>query len=378
MQITQVVPHVGNEASGPTYSVVRLAQSLAQLREDVLMLSLQDGQLSDSKHFQHRVYPKSKFPAGLWRSPALSRALSDVAPYMDIIHSHGLWVMPNVYPGHAVRRTNTPLIVSPRGTLSVWALNRSRWKKRVFWAVMQRSAIDKATCFHATAESEYDDIRRLGFEQPVCVIPNGVDIPEISPVTVGPKGFRKLLFLGRVHPVKGVDILLRAWSEIACRFPAWELEIVGPDNAGYLAEMRQLARDIRLPRVTFRGPLFGMEKMRAFQDADIYVLPTRTENFGMTVAEALATGTPAIVTRGAPWAGIENHGAGWWIDIGVAPLVACLEDAMECSPEQLVEMGGSGRQWMQDEFSWDHIANKMLATYRWICNGGEAPEWVRC
>jgi glycosyltransferase involved in cell wall biosynthesis len=297
---------------------------------------------------------------------------------MDIMHSHGLWVMPNVYPGQAARSANTPLIVSPRGTLSAWALDRGRWKKRVFWRLMQRSAIDNAVCFHATAESEFDDIRRNGFTQPVCVVPNGIDIPDLFPADAGTNRVRKLLFLGRIHPGKGLDILLHAWGEVQRRFSAWELEIVGPDNDGYLAEMRQMASDLRLPRVYFRGPLFGAGKTRAFQDADIFVLPTRTENFGMTVAEALASGTPAIVSRGAPWGGLENHGAGWWIDIGVDPLIACLEQAMEYSPERLMTMGMSGRQWMQEEFSWDRVATMMLGTYRWIRNGGEVPEWVRC
>ena len=249
--------------------------------------------------------------------------------------------------------------------------------KRIFWFALQRPAIKHATCFHATAESEFEDIRRVGFHQPVCIIPNGVDIPGLSAQVSGSKTMRRLLFLGRVHPTKGVDLLLRAWSVVASRFADWQLEIVGPDNVGYLSAMQQLASDLKLPRVSFRGPLFGEDKVRAYQEADIFVLPTHSENFGLTVAEALASGTPAIVSRGAPWTGLEQHGAGWWIDIGVDPLVACLEQALVCSTEQLTAMGNSGRQWMQDEYSWDHIARMTLITYQWILDGGKPPEWVK-
>lgn len=160
------------------------------------------------------------------------------------------------------------------------------------------------------------------------------------------------------------------------RFPDWELRIVGPDNGGYLAEMQALAARLRLERVMFAGTLYGEEKLRAYREASLFVLPTHSENFGMTVAEALAAGTPAIVTKGAPWGGLEQQGAGWWIDIGVDPLVACLEDALSRSPQSLAEMGQNGRGWMEAEFSWAQVGQRMAETYRWILNGGNKPEWV--
>ena len=111
---------------------------------------------------------------------------------------------------------------------------------------------------------------------------------------------RQLFFLGRIHPIKGINNLLRAWQVVEHRFPDWDLLIVGPDNAGYMDEMQALAAHLRLERVAFGGPLYGEEKLRAYQAASLFVLPTHSENFGMTVAEALAAGTPAIVTQGAP------------------------------------------------------------------------------
>jgi glycosyltransferase involved in cell wall biosynthesis len=186
-----------------------------------------------------------------------------------------------------------------------------------------------------------------------------------------------LLFLGRIHPVKGVDILLRAWHAVEHRFCDWELHIAGPDNGDYLTAMQALATQLRLERVIFLGPLFGEEKLRAYRAASLFVLPTHSENFGMTVAEALAAGTPVVVTKGAPWRGLEDQCAGWWIDIGVDPLAACLEQALAMPAKHLAEMGRNGREWMLRDYSWERIGAQFLATYGWLLDGGEPPAWVR-
>jgi glycosyltransferase involved in cell wall biosynthesis len=169
---------------------------------------------------------------------------------------------------------------------------------------------------------------------------------------------------------------LPAWKVVQNKFPEWELRIVGPDNRGHMDEMKVLANSLGLQRVVFTGPLIGSEKKGAYADADLFVLPTYSENFGMTVAEALAAGTPAIVTKGAPWIGLGETNAGWWIDTGIDPLVTCLEHALSQPRTSLDTMGLNGRRWMEGDFSWDNIAAKMKATYDWISNGGSKPECV--
>ena len=378
LRIVHTIPSISEEASGGTYAVLRLNESLVNLGLDITLAALDWASMPSPPGFL-KAFPLGWGPRRLGRSPAIYRWLSDQVQSgtVDLLHNHSLWMMPNVYPGQIARRCGIPLVVSPHGTLSQWAMQSGSSVKRLFWPLLQRPALIGTTCFHATAESEYEDIRRLGFRQPVAVIPNGIDIPDLLPSV--PRACRTLLFLGRIHQKKGLDMLLPAWKTVQDRFPDWMLRIVGPDNQGYLVKMQQLASDLYLKRVEFAGVLYGDQKTHAYRDADLFVLPTYSENFGLAVAEALAAGTPAIVTKGAPWSGLSTHQAGWWIDIGIDPLVACLEQALGYPPDKLKEMGQHGRDWMQAEFSWATIGRQMAETYHWLQFGQKVkskPDWI--
>lgn len=381
MRVIHVVPAITEEASGPSYSVVRLCQSLIEAGEDLTLAALDWSPLPSMPAFM-KVFPLGVGPRRLGRSPGMSRWLmgETTAGRVNVVHSHGMWQMNAVYPGWVAKGRNTKLVVSPRGAFSTWAMNYGSQFKRIFWPLLQRPALVQASCFHATAESEYEDIRRLGFKQPVAIIPNGIDVPEFTQKK--PRDFRTLLFLGRIHPKKGVDVLLRAWAGVMDRFPDWQLLVVGTDTGygeqgGYFERMEALAEKLKLKRTKFVGPLYGEAKWSAYREADLFVLPTHSENFGITVAEALAAGTPAIVTKGAPWQGLQTYGSGWWIDMGVDALVACLEEAMGKSREELARYGINGREWMICGFSWHSLGKKMDQTYRWLIDGGEHPSWVR-
>jgi glycosyltransferase involved in cell wall biosynthesis len=141
--------------------------------------------------------------------------------------------------------------------------------------------------------------------------------------------------------------------------------------------VRALVTSLKLDRLVFSGPLHGANKLDAYRAADLFVLPTHSENFAMTVAEALAAGTPAVVTVAAPWSRLTSEGAGWSIEIGVDPLVACLEEALSSSPGQLAQMGLAGRRWMTKEFPWRRIGEQHAATYAWLLEGGDKPPWIR-
>ncbi|HEY9278150.1 MAG TPA: glycosyltransferase [Methylotenera sp.] len=376
MRVIHVIPAITEEAAGPSYSVPRLCESLIDRGVELELVALSSENATTNLPYL-KTFPLGLGPKRLGISPKMKSWLKNEvgSGHADIIHNHSLWMMPNVYPMSAVRGSKCPLVVSPRGTLSKYALNRSALQKRIFWYLLQASVLREAKCLHATAESEYEDIRRLGFKQPVCILPNGIDVPPLVEKVNGSR--KQLLFLGRIHPIKGIDNLLHAWQAVEHKFPEWDLHIAGPDNGGYLAEMQSLVKQLQLTRVIFVGPLFGADKLRAYREANLYVLPSHSENFGMTVAESLAAGTPAIVTKGAPWSGLEEENAGWWVDIGVEPLVSSLEKALVMTPNQLESMGHLGREWMLRDFSWVSVGEQFKVTYQWLLDGGKAPPWVR-
>ncbi len=374
--ICHVVPSISEEASGPSYSVRRLCRELNQENCSTILATLNWSYLKDPPYFL-KTFDMGAGPRRLGRSPTMHQWLDNEArnKKISLLHAHSLFMMPNIYPSWVARNHNVPLVISPRGAMSQWALTHGSIAKRLFWPLLQRPACSAAHCFHVTSFDEYKDVRRLGFRQPVAIIPNGIDIPATA-AAASSDSRRTLLFLGRIHPKKGIDILLHAWHAIQNTFPEWELKIVGPDDGLHLAELKAMAQLMTLERVSFYAPLFGDEKLAAYRDADLFVLPTHSENFGMTVAEALAAGTPAIVTRGAPWAGLETRGAGWWIEIGIDPLVEVLQQAMSETAASLKKRGERGREWMREDFSWSEIARRMALTYDWLINRGNRPEWI--
>lgn len=382
MKVVHVIPAISEEASGPSYSVVRLCESLIAQGHEVTLAALDWAPMASPPPFL-KTFPLGMGPRRLGRSLAMYRWLAGQVQStgVDILHNHGMWQMSAVYPGWAARKGNINLVISPRGSFSKWAIGYGSKLKKVFWPMLQRPSLDYATCFHATSESEYEDIRRMGFRQPICVIPNGIDIP--LPKQINLIETRTLLFLARIHPVKGLDMLLHAWRAVQDRFPEWQMVVVGSDDgyngpSGYLDDMRRLAIELNLERIEFVGELCGPAKLRAYQHAEIFVLPTYSENFAITVAESLAAGTAAIVSRGAPWSGLETTRSGWWIEIGIDPLVVCLEEALARPQDELFEMGVRGREWMTAEFSWTHVARQITGTYEWLSgNVTQAPDWVR-
>lgn len=373
MKLVHMVPHIDQEAAGPSYSVPRLCESLAARDHDVELSCLAArGEIPGVRLDMHPQWPVlDRFAISHSHALALFRKAGQV----DIVHNHSLWSMVNVAAGWVVPDQKAKLVTSPRGTLSPWALSRTKLLKHVLWP-LQKRALTRADLLHATSEVEYQEIRAQGFTAPVAIIPNGIDLPVMpSRKPVLPQ--RTLLFLSRIHPTKCVDRLLQTWQQLQQQHPDWQLMIAGHGAPDYEKELKQLAQSLNLQRVTFSGPLYGEDKSAAYFGSELFVLPSHSENFGMVVAEALAHGCPAVVSKGAPWAGLESKGCGWWVEHDVDALTKALDVAMQQSPEQLVSMGAKGREWMQRDYSWESVAQKMEAAYDWLLNGSKRPEWVR-
>ena len=384
MKAIVVVPRISAESSGPSYSVPGLCRGLKAARCDV-SLHFAGDRPNHKFDYAATAYPIVNWPnKRLCRAPSMLSALQEECQNADIIHNNSLWLYPNVYPAWAKRGTLCKLVTAPRGTLAKWSLEHHSLQKRLFGWYAQRKAMAATDMWHATCEKEYQEIREAGYLQPVAIVPVGMDLPEIAVYKEEKrrrnaserKERRKVVFFGRLHKVKGVDNLVMAWGRIAERHRDWELVIAGPDG-GIKGELQGLIDNGRIPRASFAGEINGTEKYAFLSSADLFVLPSHTENFAVTVAESLACGTPVIVSKGAPWSGVTVNGCGMWIDANIETLAAALEEMMGLDAAKRDEMGLRGREWMRRDFGWDSVGMNMKLSYEWLLNGGEPPEWVR-
>lgn len=369
-----ILPNTPKEASGYTASVYGLCEAMEKIGLTTKLATFDPLE----EQFKKRFVESFKLSFGvkdLGESIGMRRWLSRQvkSENWDLIHVHSLWRMACLYPSKYAINLPIKFIVSPRGTLSPQALKYSPLSKKIFSHLLQTPAFSTVSGFHATSFQEYCDIRNYGFRQPVAIIPNGISVPLTNKEH---KKCNQILFVGRIHPIKGIENLLKAWSMIQHFYLDWKLVIAGPGEDRYIAELKNLAKKLKLKRYKFSGPAYGANKKNLYLESQITVLPTLSENFGMVVAESLSAGTPVIVTKGAPWKKIISEDAGWWIDVGAEPLAEALNHALNLSKFELSSKGKNGQDWMSREFSWEAVANDMKSFYGWLINKVEKPEFV--
>jgi glycosyltransferase involved in cell wall biosynthesis len=374
VKVLHTVSSLEHRASGVTYCVEALVSAQSRQGVDATVFSLAQAGEKSVGGATYKAFRPDFADIPILRSFGYSRAMAQAAARAgpEIIHTHGLWLYPNV-----LRTREARFIITPHGMLTPVALSFSPLKKALANALFQTRALAAATMLHATAESEYDDIRRLGLKQPVAVIPNGIDIPAMTLIgdAAQPKK-KEVLSLGRIHPKKGLDTLIQAWASIADVFPGWRLRIIGPDENGHARELEATVQRLNLHSVSIEPPVFGPRKTSLMSQAQLFVLPSRSENFAMTVAESLAVGVPVIATKGAPWAGLETHACGWWVDHGHEALAVAIKTALSLSEGERAAMGARGRAWMASDFGWDSIAERMTRAYQWCLGRGVRPDFV--
>jgi glycosyltransferase involved in cell wall biosynthesis len=315
-----------------------------------------------------------------------------VAADLDILSTHGLWKYCSVASRRWHGRTARPYIVHPHGMLEPWALQNAGLKKRIAALLYENQHLRGAACFRALCEPEAQSIRSYGMRNPICVIPNGVDLPtrfqdsgfgvQDSELMRFAGGRKVLLYLGRLHPKKNLANLIRAWKQALnsgrSSREGWVVAIAGWDQAGYERELKKLTSDYGLSAsIRFLGPLFGQNKDAAFHACDAFVLPSLSEGLPMTVLEAWAHAKPVLIT---PECNLpEGFAAGAALQIGTAleEIATGLRQLTEMSDEDRRVMGNRGRTLVATKFSWPQIGEQMRCVYEWVLGGGEKPQTVR-
>lgn len=383
MKMAFLISSVSRRAGGVQASVCRLGQSLGGDNAVQLhVLGLRD-EHTDEDIGQWAPLPTHAYtvrgPHQFGYAPQMRRALLDLNP--DLVQTHGLWMFPTLAAATWHRRTRRPFIVHPHGMLDAWAVNNSRWKKRLAGFLYENAMLRRAACLRALCTSEAQAIRAYKLRNPVCVIPNGVDLPNPEQFPPPPwaekiePGRKVLLYLGRLHPKKGLANLLRAWAQAPA--PDWSLAIVGWSQGGHEAELKQLAGSLGLERsVHFLGSQFGEAKASAYHHADAFVLPSVSEGLPMVVLEAWAHGRPVLMT---PECNLpEGFTTGAALQIGAEPeaIASGLQDLRSLTDTERREMGERGRKLVAARFTWASIARQTRAVCDWVLGGGSPPECV--
>lgn len=324
------------------------------------------------------------FPAAAyasWEMVAGVKPLRRFVAEADVVHVHSNWTFPVWWSCSVALRQGKPLVMSPRGCLDPVRLAHSAWKKRVV-APLDRRCLRKAAAIHATSNAEREWIRAfLGHRarQPrIEVIPNGVELPPIattaSTSAKAEDRVRTVLALGRLHPLKGLDLLLQAWSRLSAErqlHGGWRLVIAGPDEQRTRIRLEELAQSLGLRDVEFLGPAYGDDKARLLRQADLVAVPSRSESFGNTVAEALAMEIPVITTTATPWAEIDGL-CGWCVAPATEPIAQALATAMQLSDGERAALGLRGRRLMQENYSWASVGQAMERLYESVASGERA------
>lgn len=385
LSVFHVIGDLDPRSGGTAHAVVDVTDALAEaggLSVTLLFLSRpgQPGLESGPGVRRVEVVPRSRWASisGLPLKQALEREIALGAP--SLIHVHGLWMALDHWAVAAARRHGIPLLIQPHGMLEPWALRHRALKKHIAMALYQRRDLEAAALLVASTSREAESLRRLGFKRPIAIIPHGIRPAAEKPTDrandpTDPHRMRTALFLSRLHPVKGLPVLIHAWAQAAPK--GWRLVIAGPDQGGHLRKVQALIHRLGLGEsVQYMGEVRNEVKSALYRTADLFVLPTHTENFGIVVVEALAHGVPVITTRGAPWAELETQRCGWWIEIGEEPLVKALQEAMAMTDEGRHEMGARGRALAQ-RYEWVGIARQLHAAYRWLLGLQPVPDCVR-
>ncbi len=296
----------------------------------------------------------------------------------EIVYRAGLWQYPSLAVVRWAQRTRRPYIVAPHGMLDPWALQNSAWKKRLARWLYEDVHLRKAGCFRALCTAEARAIRQLGLRNPICVIPNGVDFPDTKAFqsTDGPvaklkaEGKKVLLYLGRLHPKKGLPNLVKAWSKVS-RKDDWHLAICGWDQGGHEAELKQLAAGSN--SISFPGPQYGDAKAACYAACDAFILPSFSEGLPMAVLEAWASARPVLMTPECNLPeGFAREAA---LEIQASP--ESIEQGLTClfrmSDAERAAMGARGLALAREQFSWPRIVQEMRAMCEWILGGGAKP-----
>ena len=312
-------------------------------------------------------------------APGLTREIEGQA--FDALHLHGIWNHPSVAALNWNRRNAGALVISPHGMLDPWALRNSRAKKTIAKWLFENANLRSAAVIRALCWAEADAIESLDLGVPIAVIPNGINLPadDFAPTEPPSSTRRTLLFLGRIHPKKGIAELIEAWTLAVAQSATirddWTLQIAGWDDGDHLQHLVRLAQERGLDNVEFPGPLYGARKQDAYANCSAFILPSFSEGMPMTVLEAWSHRKPVLMTHACNIPEGFVAGGAYRVENDPEALAAALTYHLD-QPSALIEAGERGRRLVEERFTWHRIVDQHIGLFTWLAGRGPRPHHI--
>lgn len=363
MKVIHYIPTIDRNWGGTTAYMQLLANELGKLTELHIFTHASENPV-DIQNCQIHNLATIKHPTEFKRQ--FQFLIKEIQP--DVFHVNGCWTPGCALTQKWAQEIGVKIVLTPHGMLEPWILARHYWTRKVPALLLyQKTAVKKADCLHATAVSEKENLLKLGYNHRIEIIPNGIEVDRIS-LKNNWERKKRILFLSRIHVKKGIEFLLEAAAILKDKLEDYVIEIAGEGEKEYIAQLKQKAKELQIESlIQFCGGVYGNQKWKLFQEADVFVLPTFSENFGIVVAEALACGTPVITTKGTPWKELGTTHCGWWTEIGTQPLADALNKFLQLSTQELEAMGRNGRKLIEQKYSSRKMAEDMVELYHKIC-----------
>jgi len=359
MKILHYIPSLDRSSGGTTAYMQLLAKELGKLVELHIAthpsenpVEIENSRTYDIADFKHLMQMKRDW----------NMLLRTIRP--DIVHINCCWMPGCAFTQKWAQQLGYKVVLTPHGMLEPWIMARHYWTKKVPALLLyQKTAVKNADCLHATALSEKENLLKLGYNKRIEVIPNGIDVDNVIMKTSWERK-KNVLFLSRIHVKKGINFLIEAIAALKDEMQDYRVIIAGEGDMGYINDLKVLAARLAIAdNIQFIGGVYGSKKWQLYRDADLFVLPTHSENFGIVVAEALACGTPVITTKGTPWQELETFHCGWWTEVGKESTKEALRSFLSLAENELEFMGRNGRRLVEEKYSSRKMAENMIKLY---------------
>ncbi|MGY6648123.1 glycosyltransferase [Wenyingzhuangia sp. IMCC45574] len=372
MKVVHFIASIDKTGGGTTSYMKLLAEELAKFNFEQMVVSGLSKKPVEIKGVEVKFFESNSLTP--FQNTRVKKLKVEYLSFLkkecpNLVHINGLWNYENSLFQKSAEELGIKVIISPHGMLEPYILNRNPLKKKLALLLYQNKSLKKAVALHATADTELKQIKKLGYNNESIIIPNGIETHTLPKKKWDNKleTTVKFLFLSRIHPKKGIDLLIKAVSMI--EDTRIKVTIAGNGEHSYIEELKNLSVEYNVSdKFDFVGAVYGDKKWKLYCDSDVFVLPTHSENFGIVVAEALCIGIPVITTKGTPWSELDSEKCGWWVDLSLTNLVSSLKQALDLEYDDIKKMGENGINLIENKYTIQTVAKDMFRFYERCLN----------